>query len=187
MTRRKEEFLPMEEGKVKMYSCGITVSGNAHIGHLFQALIYDLVRKVLEKNGYQVKYARNYTDIDDKIIAKANELKVDANEYALKMIKKIDEEMAYFQVDEPTMWLKATENVDNIIQFVSKLIDKGYAYRTEDGTVYFRTHKFEDYGKLSHKNIDDLEAGHRNINVTGEQKEDYLDFVLWKPKKEGEP
>ena len=121
MTKRKEAFKPLEDNKLKMYACGITVSDNAHIGHLFQALIYDIVRKVFEKNGFDVKYARNYTDIDDKIILKANSLGVDAKEYAAKMIEKIDDEMKYFQIDEPTIWLKATENVDNIINFIQKL------------------------------------------------------------------
>ena len=135
MTKRKEEFIPLEEGKVKMYACGITVSGNAHIGHLFQALVYDIIRKVFEKNGYEVKYARNYTDIDDKIIATANKLGVDAGDYAKQMMKQIDEDMSYFQVDEPSIWLKATENIDNIISVVEKLIKKGYAYTTKNGDV----------------------------------------------------
>ena len=106
LSRRKEVFSPLEEGRVKMYACGITVSGNAHIGHLYQAMIYDIIRKVLEKNGYQVKYARNYTDIDDKIIATANSLGVDAGDYAKQMIKKIDSEMKYFQVDEKLLYSK---------------------------------------------------------------------------------
>lgn len=185
LTRKKEEFKPLEEGKVKMYACGITVSGEAHIGHLFQAMVYDIIRKILEKNGYEVKYARNYTDIDDKIIAKANELGVDSKIYAGKMIDKINEEMRYFQVDEPTMWLKATENVDNIIEFVSTLIEKGYAYSTPKGDVYFSVDKFKKYGCLSNRNLQDAKNGYRIEN--DEEKASPLDFALWKSAKAGEP
>ena len=185
MTKRKEEFLPLEEGKVKMYACGITVSGNAHIGHLFQALIYDIIRKVLEKNGYQVKYARNYTDIDDKIIATANKLNVDSYQYALDMIAKIDEEMKHFQIDEPTLWLKATENIDNIIEFVKKLIEKGYAYPTANGDVYYSVEKFQKYGSLSNRNLEDAQNGYRIDN--DEEKLSPLDFALWKSAKPNEP
>ena len=109
LTKRKEEFVPLEEGKVKMYACGITVSGEAHIGHGYQALIYDIMRKFLEKQGYKVTYARNYTDVDDKIIAKSKETGIPAGEYAAKMIKDIDEAMRKFRVDDPDIWLKATE------------------------------------------------------------------------------
>lgn len=185
MTRRKEEFQPLEEGKLKMYACGITVSGNAHIGHLFQALIYDIIRKVFEKNGYQVQYARNYTDIDDKIIATANRLNVDSNQYALDMIAKIDEEMKYFQIDEPTLWLKATENIDNIISFVAKLVEKGYAYPTKNGDVYYRVEKFQKYGMLSNRNLEDAQNGYRIDN--DEDKLSPLDFALWKSAKPNEP
>ena len=118
LTRRKEEFKPLEEGKVKMYACGITVSGEAHIGHGYQALIYDIIRKYLEKSGYSVKYARNYTDVDDKIIAKSKETGIPADEYAAAMIKRIDGVMAQMDIDEPTLWLKANENIGNIISFI---------------------------------------------------------------------
>lgn len=185
LTRRKEEFIPLEEGKVKMYACGITVSGNAHIGHLYQAMIYDIIRKVISKAGYQVTYARNYTDIDDKIIAKANELNVDSAQFARDMMKKINEEMSYFQVDEPDIWLKATENIDNIINFVSKLIDKGFAYPTKKGDVYFAVEKFHGYGALSNRNLEDAQNGYRIDN--DEEKLNPLDFALWKSAKEGEP
>ena len=185
LTRKKEEFKPLEEGKVKMYACGITVSGNAHIGHLFQAMVYDLIRKVLEKNGYQVRYARNYTDIDDKIIASANRLGIDSKVYADDMIKKIDEEMKYFQVDEPTMWLKATDNVQNIIDFVSILVEKCYAYPTKKGDVYYSVEKFKNYGCLSNRSLDQQKDGYRIDN--DEDKNSPLDFALWKSAKEGEP
>lgn len=185
MTKRKENFIPMEEGKVKMYACGITVSGNAHIGHLFQALVYDIIRKVLKKNGYHVTYARNYTDIDDKIIDKANKEGVDASEFARNMIKKIDKEMRYFQVDDPDIWLKATENIDNIINFVSKLIEKGYAYPTKNGDVYYSVEKFGRYGCLSNRNLEDAKNNYRIEN--DEEKESPLDFALWKSAKPNEP
>jgi len=125
LTRTKEEFKPLEEGKVKMYACGITVSGEAHIGHGFQALIYDIVRKYLEKKGYAVTYARNYTDVDDKIIARSKETGIPADEYARRTIENIDAVMRDMAIDEPTVWLKATENIDNIIDFISALIEKG--------------------------------------------------------------
>ena len=185
LTRRKEDFEPLEKDNVKMYACGITVSGNAHIGHLYQAMIYDIIRKVIKANGYNVKYARNYTDIDDKIIASANRLGVDSAAYAQEMIEKIDEEMRYFQVDEPDVWLKATENIDNIISFVKKLIDKGYAYPTENGDVYYSVEKFKKYGCLSNRNLEDAKNGYRIEN--DEEKKSPLDFALWKSAKPGEP
>ena len=119
LTRRKEEFVPLEEGRVKMYACGITVSGEPHIGHGFQALIYDIMRKYLQKKGYKVKYARNYTDVDDKIIAKSKETGIPADEYAAMMIEKTDRIMREFGVDDPDVWLKATENIGNIIDFIT--------------------------------------------------------------------
>ncbi len=185
LTRRKEEFAPLQPPHVKMYACGITVSGNAHIGHLFQALVYDIIRKVLEKNGYNVTYARNYTDIDDKIIATANKIGVDSAEYAKQMIAKIDEEMTHFQVDEPTLWLKATENIDNIINFTQTLIEKGYAYPTSKGDVYYSVDKFAKYGCLSNRNLEDAKNGYRIDN--DEEKQSPLDFALWKSAKPGEP
>lgn len=185
LTRTKEEFIPLEDKKVKMYACGITPSAEAHIGHLYQALIYDIMRKFLEKEGYEVTYARNYTDIDDKIIAKSNELNVDAKDYAEETIKKIDKEMKYFQIDEPNIWLRATENIDNIIYFIEKLIEKGKAYPTKNGDVYFKVSTFYQYGKLSGRNTEDALNGVRIDN--DEEKEDSLDFALWKSAKQGEP
>ncbi|MBO5022403.1 MAG: cysteine--tRNA ligase [Clostridia bacterium] len=185
LTRRKEDFVPLNANNVKMYACGITVSGNAHIGHLFQALVYDIIRKVLEKNGFKVTYARNYTDIDDKIIATANKLGVDSADYAKQMIAKIDNEMNYFQVDEPTLWLKATENIENIINFTQTLIEKGYAYPTSKGDVYYSVDKFAKYGCLSNRNLEDAKNGYRIDN--DEEKQSPLDFALWKSAKPGEP
>ena len=146
LTRRKEEFVPLEEGKVKMYACGITVSGEAHVGHGYQALIYDIMRKYLEKKGYAVTYARNYTDVDDKIIAKSNETGIPADKYAAQMIKKIDAVMHKLDVDEPTLWLKATQNIGNIIKFISKLVESGHAYPAPNGDVYFDVSSFKRYG-----------------------------------------
>ncbi len=185
LTGKKQEFTPLEEGKVKMYACGITVSGEAHIGHAYQALIYDIIRKYLEKIGYDVTYARNYTDVDDKIIAKSNETGIPADVYAKEMIKNIDEQMARLQVDDPSLWLKATESIENIIAFVSTLIEKGHAYPTEKGDVYFSVDSFPSYGKLSHRNLEDALNGVRVDN--DELKKNPLDFALWKSAKEGEP
>ena len=184
LTRKKENFIPLEEGKVKLYACGITVSGEAHIGHAYQALIYDIMRKYLDKSGYDVTYARNYTDVDDKIIAKSKEPGIPADEYAEMMIKNIDEQMRRLEVDDPTVWLKATCNIENIIDFIQKLIDKGYAYPTEKGDVYFDVSAFDGYGKLSGRNLEDAKNGVRIEN--DELKKSALDFALWKSAKEGE-
>ena len=154
-TKRKEEFIPLEEGKVKMYACGITVSGEAHIGHGYQALIYDIMRKYLEKLGFDVTYARNYTDVDDKIIARSHETGIPADVYAKNMIEKINTVMEKLAVDDPNVWLKATENIENIIEFVATLIQKGHAYATEKGDVYFDVASYAGYGKLSNRKIDD--------------------------------
>ena len=135
LTRRKEQFVPLDGSNVKMYACGITVSGEAHIGHGYQALIYDIMRKFLEKQGYNVTYARNYTDVDDKIIAKSRETGIPADKYAADMIKHIDDVMRKFDVDDPTLWLKATENIGNIIKFIKTLIEKGHAYAADNGDV----------------------------------------------------
>ncbi len=184
LTRRKEEFVPLEEGKVKMYACGITVSGEAHIGHGYQALIYDIMRKYLEKCGYNVTYARNYTDVDDKIIAKSKETGIPADEYAAAMIKKIDATMSEMDVGEPTLWLKATQNIDNIINFISKLIQKGNAYAAPCGDVYFSVASFKRYGCLSNRSVEDMLDGVRVEN--NNEKRDPADFALWKSAKEGE-
>ena len=184
LTRAKEEFKPLEDGKVKMYACGITVSGEAHIGHGYQALIYDIMRKFLEKQGYAVTYARNYTDVDDKIIAKSRETGIPADKYAADMIENIDRIMARFDVDEPTVWLKATENIGNIIDFIEKLIASGHAYPADNGDVYFDLTSFRRYGCLSNRSVEDMLDGVRVEN--GEQKRNPADFALWKAAKEGE-
>lgn len=184
LTRRKEDFEPLHNGIVNMYACGITVSGEAHIGHAYQALIYDIIRKYFEKIGYTVNYARNYTDVDDKIIAKSKETGISALEYAQMMIERIDKQMHDFEVDDPTIWLKATCNIDNIIAFVSKLIEKGHAYATERGDVYFAVESFPAYGKLSGRRLEDA---YESVRIENEEnKRNPLDFALWKSAKEGE-
>ena len=184
LTKNKEDFIPLLEKEVKMYACGITVSGEAHIGHAIQAITFDIIRKYLEKKGYKVTYARNYTDVDDKIIANANKLNMDAMEFANKNIAIIDESMERLGVDKATLELKATENIDNIIEFVSKLIDKGYAYATEDGDVYFAVDKYAPYGKLSRRKLEDAYSG---VRIDSEEnKINPLDFALWKSAKPGE-
>ncbi len=184
LTKRKEEFIPLDGNKVKMYACGITVSGEAHIGHGYQALIYDIMRKFLKKLGYDVTYARNYTDVDDKIIAKSKETGIPADEYAAKMIENINGVMDKFHVQDPDVWLKATENVENIIDFVSKLIEKGHAYPTKKGDVYFDVSTFPAYGRLSNRNLEDAMDGVRVDN--DDEKKNAYDFALWKSAKEGE-
>ena len=185
LTGKKQEFKPIEEGKIKMYACGITVSGEAHIGHAYQALIYDVIRKFLEKIGYEVTYARNYTDVDDKIIAKSNETGIPADKYALMMIKNIDKQMERLKVGEPNVWIKATQCIDDIIGFINQLIEKGHAYPTEKGDVYFSVDSFPSYGRLSHRNLEDAMNGVRVDN--DEAKKNPLDFALWKSAKQGEP
>ena len=187
LTRRKDEFVPIEEGKVRMYVCGPTVYNYIHIGNARPMIVFDTVRRYFEYKGYDVNYVSNFTDVDDKIIKKANEEGVDASVISERFIKEAQKDMADMNVKEATHHPKATEEIDGMIDMIQTLINKGHAYAV-DGTVYFKTRSFKDYGKLSKKNIDDLEAGHREIKVNGEEgKEDPLDFVLWKPKKEGEP
>ena len=188
LTRRKEEFVPLEEGKVKMYVCGPTVYNLIHIGNARPMIIFDTVRRYMEYKGYEVNYVSNFTDVDDKIIKKAIEEGVSAEEISTRYIKECKKDMADMNVKPATTAPQATQEIQGMIDMIQTLIDKGYAYPAADGTVYFRVKKFKDYGKLSHKNLDDLQSGFRSLKVSGEdQKEDPLDFVLWKPKKEGEP
>ncbi len=187
LTKSKEEFKPIEEGKVSMYVCGPTVYNYIHIGNARPMIVFDTARRYMEYKGLDVNYVSNFTDVDDKIIKKALEEGVDSEVISKRYIEECKKDMEGLNVKPATVHPLATEEISGMIDMISTLIDKGYAYKADDGTVYYRTRKFNDYGKLSHKNIDDLEAGHRSINVTGELKEDPLDFVLWKPKKEGEP
>ena len=188
LTRRKEEFVPLEEGKVKMYVCGPTVYNLIHIGNARPMIIFDTARRYMEYKGYEVNYVSNFTDVDDKIIKKAIEEGVSAEEVSTRYIKECKKDMADMNVKPATTAPQATQEIQGMIDMIQTLIDKGYAYPAADGTVYFRVKKFKEYGKLSHKNLDDLQSGFRSLKVSGEdQKEDPLDFVLWKPKKEGEP
>ena len=186
LTRQKEEFVPVHPGKVGMYVCGPTVYNYIHIGNARPMIIFATVRRSCEYPGYEVHYVSNCTDVDDKIIKKANEEGVTATEIAERYIKECKQDMEALNIKPATHQPRATEEIGGMIKMIQTLIKKGHAYEV-DGTVYFKTRSFKDYGKLSKKNIDDLEAGHREIKVTGEEgKEDPLDFVLWKPKKEGE-
>ena len=188
LSRSKEEFVPLEEGKVKMYVCGPTVYNLIHIGNARPMIVFDTVRRYLEYKGYDVQYVSNFTDVDDKIIKKANEEGVDAEVISKRYIEECKKDMAALNVKPATVNPQATQEIQGMLTMIQTLIDKGHAYVAADGTVYFRTRSFKDYGKLSHKNLDDLQGGNRSLLVSGEdQKEDPLDFVLWKPKKEGEP
>lgn len=187
LTRTKEEFVPINEGKVGIYVCGPTVYDFIHIGNARPMIVFDTLRRYLEYKGYEVNFVSNFTDVDDKIIKRANEQGVDSKVISEKYIEEAKKDMASMNVREATTHPKATEEIPDMIEMIRILIDKDYAYEV-NGTVYFRTRKFKEYGKLSKKNIDDLRSGNRDLLVSGEdEKEDSLDFVLWKPKKEGEP
>ncbi len=187
LSRRKEEFMPLEEGRVRIYVCGPTVYNLIHIGNARPMIVFDTFRRYLTYKGYDVQYVSNFTDVDDKIIAAAIEEGVTSEEISQRYIVECKKDMEGMNVLPATVHPLATKEIDGMISMIRTLIDKGYAYSV-DGTVYFRTRKFREYGKLSWKNLDDLRSGFREIKVTGEEnKEDPLDFVLWKPKKEGEP
>ena len=187
MSKRKEEFVPLEEGKVKMYVCGPTVYNYIHIGNARPMIVFDTVRRYFEYKGYDVNYVSNFTDVDDKIIKKANEEGVSADEISKRYIAECKKDMQGMNVKPATKSPLATEEIGGMVELVQALVEKGFAYE-KNGTVYYRTRKFAEYGKLSHKNLDDLRSGNRSLLVSGaDEKEDALDFVLWKPKKEGEP
>lgn len=188
LTKSKEEFVPLEEGKVKMYVCGPTVYNLIHIGNARPMIVFDTARRYMEYKGYQVNFVSNFTDVDDKIIAKAQEEGVSADEISKRYIRECKKDMEGMNIKPATANPLATEEIGGMVSMIQTLVDKGYAYPVTDGTVYFRVKKFKEYGKLSHKNLEDLQSGFRSLQVSGEdQKEDPLDFVLWKPKKEGEP
>ena len=184
LTKKKEEFIPIEKDSVKMYACGITVYDDSHIGHARASITYDMICCYLRYLGYKVKFVRNYTDVDDKIIARANALNMNALDYSEDRIKAAEKVFKELGADHPDIITKASEYINEIIDFVSKLIEKGYAYPTEKGDVYYRVKKFKDYGKLSNINIDDLLNGVRKDVEEG--KEDPLDFAVWKSAKPGE-
>jgi cysteinyl-tRNA synthetase len=183
LTRKKETFVPLEEGKVKMYVCGPTVYNYIHIGNARPAIVFDTVRRYLEYRGYDVKYVSNFTDVDDKLIRAANQLGEEVPTIADRFINAYYEDVTALGCQKADVHPRVMENMDIIIDFISQLIDKGFAYESA-GDVYFRTRKFDDYGKLSHQSIDDLQVGAR-IEV-GDRKQDDLDFALWKAAKEGE-
>lgn len=188
LSRRKEEFIPLEPGKVKMYVCGPTVYNLIHIGNARPMVIFDTVRRYFEYKGYEVNYVSNFTDVDDKIIKKALEENVESEVISKRYIEECKKDMEGLNVRPATKHPLATEEIPGMLEMIQTLMDKGHAYAAPDGTVYFRVKSFKDYGKLSHKNLDELQSGFREIKVTGEEgKEDPNDFVLWKPKKEGEP
>ena len=187
LSKKKEDFVPLEEGKVRMYVCGPTVYNFIHIGNARPMIVFDTVRRYLERKGYEVNFVSNFTDVDDKIIKKAIEEGVPAEEISQRYIAECKKDMEGMNIKPATTHPLATQEIGGMIEMISELIEKGYAYE-KNGTVYYRTRKFAEYGKLSHKNLDDLQGGNRSLLVSGEdEKEDPLDFVLWKPKKEGEP
>lgn len=184
MTGKKEEFIPINPGEVKMYACGVTVYDLSHIGHARQAIVYAMITDYLRYRGYKVKYVRNYTDVDDKIIKRANELGKNAIEFSKEQIAETEKDMAALHITDADVKTKASEYIQKIIDFVQKLVEKDYAYVAPNGDVYFRVRKFNEYGKLSHRKIDDLLNGVR-IELE-EGKEDPIDFALWKSAKPGE-
>lgn len=184
MTGKKEEFKPLNGNNVNMYACGITVYDLSHIGHARQAMVYAMITDYLRYRGYNVKYVRNYTDVDDKIIKKANEYGKNALDFSREQIEENEKDMAGLHITDADVKPKASEYIDKIINFVAKLIEKGYAYVTPNGDVYYRVRNFREYGKLSHRNVDDMLNGVR-IELE-EGKEDPIDFALWKSAKEGE-
>lgn len=188
LSRQKEEFIPLEPGKVKMYVCGPTVYNLIHIGNARPMIVFDTVRRYFEYKGYDVNFVSNFTDVDDKIIKKAIEEGVDADTVSKRYINECKKDMEAMNVKPATKNPLATEEICGMLDMIAHLIESGHAYAAKDGTVYFRTKSFDQYGKLSHKNLEDLQSGFRELKVTGEEeKEDPSDFVLWKPKKEGEP
>lgn len=187
LSKSKEEFVPLEPGKVRMYVCGPTVYNYIHIGNARPMIVFDTVRRYFEYKGYEVNYVSNFTDVDDKIIKKALEEGVDSDTISRRYIAECKKDMQGMNIKPATKHPLATEEICGMVDMIRTLIEKGFAYE-KNGTVYYRTRKFEQYGKLSHKNLDDLRSGERSLLVTGEdEKEDPLDFVLWKPKKDGEP
>ena len=184
LSGRKEEFVPIEKEKIRMYVCGPTVYNYIHIGNARPLVVFDTVRRYFEYKGYQVNYVSNVKDVDDKIIARANEEGIDPTQLSERYIKEFQKDTKGLNVKPATVHPRATLEIDGMIEMITELIEKKHAYE-KNGTVYFRTRSFPQYGKLSKKKIDELEAGSRI--AVNDEKEDPLDFVLWKPKKEGEP
>ena len=185
MSKRKEEFVPLEEGKVKMYVCGPTVYNYIHIGNARPMIVFDTVRRYFEYKNYDVNYVSNFTDVDDKIIKKANEEGVTAEEISQRYIAECKKDMDGMNIEPATKNPLATEEIGGMISMIETLIEKGYAYE-KNGTVYYRTRKFKDYGKLSHKNLDDLQSGGRALLVSGEDEKKirWISFSGNRKKKE---
>ena len=184
LNRKKEVFKPLDPGNVRMYVCGPTVYDSCHIGHARSVVVFDVIARYFKAMGYKVIYVRNFTDVDDKIIDKANQLGIDSEAVAERFIEEFYEDMDALNVKRATIEPKATDHIKQIIQFIERLIEGGYAYRVE-GDVYFSVEKFEEYGKLSGRKLDEMEAGAR-IDIN-ERKNNPFDFVLWKSAKPGEP
>ncbi|MEE1113990.1 MAG: class I tRNA ligase family protein, partial [Eubacterium sp.] len=185
LSKRKEEFKPIVPGKVSMYVCGPTVYNLIHIGNARPMIVFDTARRYMEYKGYEVNYVSNFTDVDDKIIKKANEEGVSSEEISTRYIAECKKDMADMNVRPATTHPQATQEISGMIDMIQTLIDGGHAY-VENGTVYFATRSDKEYGKLSHKDLDNMRSGLRDLLVSGEdEKHDPLDFVLWKPKKEG--
>ncbi len=183
LTARKEEFVPQDE-TIKMYVCGVTPYDNSHLGHAMSYIYFDVIRRYLKYRGYKIKFVQNVTDIDDKIINRANQLKVPPNELAEKFTQSFFDDLAALNVVPADVYPKATQEIPKILEVIQGLVDKGYAYPSR-GSVYFRVRKLDDYGKLAHRTLDSMIAGSRI--ESGDEKEDPMDFVLWKGAKPGEP
>lgn len=188
MSRMKEEFKPIEEGKLRMYVCGPTVYNLIHIGNARPMIVFDTFRRYMEYIGYDVTYVSNYTDVDDKIIKRANEEGTDCASITRQCIADVEKDMEDLNIEPASAHPRATEEIQEMIDLIQDLVEHGHAYVAKDGTVYYDTGSFPDYGELSHKNMDELQSGLRDLKVSGEEdKRSSTDFVLWKPKKEGEP
>lgn len=188
ISKLKEEFQPIEQGKIRMYVCGPTVYNLIHIGNARPMIVFDTFRRYMEYRGYDVCYVSNYTDVDDKIIKRANEEKRDWQDITRQCIEDVEKDMEALNIEAASAHPKATEEIEEMISLIQKLVEGGHAYVAKDGTVYYDTASFEHYGELSHKNVDELMSGLRDLKVSGEEdKKNSTDFVLWKPKKEGEP
>ncbi|MBQ7977438.1 MAG: cysteine--tRNA ligase [Clostridia bacterium] len=184
MNKRKEDFIPIDGKNVKMYACGITCSADAHIGHAYQAIVFDVIKRYLDYKGYNVTYVRNYTDVDDKIIARANALNVCPTQYANELMDKIDSEMDALGIERPTIFARATQCIPDIIEFVQKIIDAGFGYVADNGDVFFEVDKYKEYGKFSNRiNAETLSGVRKEIEAS---KAHERDFALWKSAKEGE-
>jgi len=185
LSRKKEDFVPLEDGVVKMYVCGPTVYNDAHVGHAMSALVFDIIRRYFEFRGFSVKHVMNYTDVDDKIISRANQMGVEPLTLSAQYIKDFDQNLQDLNILPATAKPRVSQTMDQILEFIQGLVEKGFAYPAANGDVYFRVERDEDYGKLSGRKLADMQAGAR-IEV-GEQKENPLDFTLWKAAKPGEP